>query len=259
MPNTYHILLTIDVEDWFQVENFKQCIPFSSWPSCDLRVEANTHRLLDLLDSQQSAVSRQRSVSTNSTNPMNSINPKNSPKATFFVLGWIAERLPHLVREIHTLIGAPVYGYRAPSFAINEDILKVIEDCGYLYDSSYNSFGMHGRYGQLDLSRNGTRGIAIQISDNRSQTNLTDSTSLRQRRIDFSAFHLERQKPKDTKSEKSCQSCLTRGHHKQSSIVNLQSSIFFELPISNLKLGNRIFQPIFSTCIHGKWIRNSQK
>jgi len=34
-----YILLTIDVEDWFQVENFKQCIPFSSWPSRELRVE----------------------------------------------------------------------------------------------------------------------------------------------------------------------------------------------------------------------------
>jgi hypothetical protein len=57
-----------------------------------------------------------------------------------------------------------VYGYRAPSFAINNDILKIVEDCGYLYDSSYNSFSMHGRYGHLDLSRNGQKGIAIQIS-----------------------------------------------------------------------------------------------
>jgi len=61
MSNKYSILLTIDVEDWFQVENFKGCIPFSSWSSCELRVEANTHRLLDLLDSQQSAVRGQRS------------------------------------------------------------------------------------------------------------------------------------------------------------------------------------------------------
>ena len=50
MITNKHILLTIDVEDWFQVENFKQCIPFSSWPSCELRVEKNTHRLLDLFD-----------------------------------------------------------------------------------------------------------------------------------------------------------------------------------------------------------------
>jgi hypothetical protein len=51
MSNNYSILLTIDVEDWFQVENFKEYIPFSSWPNCELRVERNTHRLLDLLDS----------------------------------------------------------------------------------------------------------------------------------------------------------------------------------------------------------------
>ena len=48
---TNYILLTIDVEDWFQVENFKQYIPFASWSSYELRVERNTHRLLDLLDS----------------------------------------------------------------------------------------------------------------------------------------------------------------------------------------------------------------
>ena len=45
------ILITIDVEDWFQVENFKKCIPFSSWPDCELRVEKNVHKLLDLFDS----------------------------------------------------------------------------------------------------------------------------------------------------------------------------------------------------------------
>ena len=46
-----NILLTIDVEDWFQVENFKENIPFSSWSSRELRVEKNTHRLLNLFDS----------------------------------------------------------------------------------------------------------------------------------------------------------------------------------------------------------------
>gem|GEM_PF-2596771 len=61
MSNSYSILLTFDVEDWFQVENFKEYIPFSSWPSRDLRVEKNINRILDLLDSQQSAVRNQRS------------------------------------------------------------------------------------------------------------------------------------------------------------------------------------------------------
>jgi hypothetical protein len=108
MTNNHFILLTIDVEDWFQVENFKPWIPFSSWSSRELRVEKNTRRLLDLLDStscgqsviqnEQPATSNQQPVSKTT----NSSNPINSPKATFFVLGWVAERLPHLVREIHT-------------------------------------------------------------------------------------------------------------------------------------------------------------
>ncbi|MBC2695115.1 MAG: DUF3473 domain-containing protein [Desulfobacteraceae bacterium] len=179
-----HILITIDVEDCFQVENFKQYIPFSSWDSYELRVEKNTHKILDILDSQQS----------NPSNPTNT-------KATFFILGWIAERLPHLVREIYArghevashgyshdlcnkqsvqdlkkdlkyskklledIIGSKVIGYRAPSFAINDDILKIIEDSGYYYDSSFNSFGLHSRYGKVNLNKNRRKGIAFQISD----------------------------------------------------------------------------------------------
>ncbi len=185
-PNCPNILLTVDVEDYFQVENFKSWIPYSSWDSYELRVEKNTNRLLDLFDS----------ISFNdTTNPIN-------PKATFFVLGWIAKRLPHLVRKIHDrghevashgylhkvcsqqshlelkqdlsnskkfledITGDHVFGYRAPSFSIDDDILKVIEDCGYLYDSSLNSFGMHGRYGQADLTQFEKKGIAIKISNN---------------------------------------------------------------------------------------------
>jgi len=234
----HYFLLTIDVEDWFQVENFKQYIPYDSWSSYELRVEKNTHRILDLFDSigienteydSQKAASNGQGLSTDlcnasETGKANSgrrqvevsqfpeetekekISGKSSksclttPKATFFVLGWLAERLPHLVREIHSrgheiashgyhhnlcneqshedlkkdlcdskslledIIGTQVFGYRAPSFAINNDILKIIEDCGYLYDSSYNSFSMHGRYGHLDLSRNEKKGIAIKVS-----------------------------------------------------------------------------------------------
>ena len=183
-----HILLTIDVEDWFQVENFKQYISFSSWPSYELRVEENTKRLLDLLDSDNGL-------------PTTYLSHGQKPRATFFVLGWIAERIPGLVREIHArghevashgynhklcsecssrdlrndliesknrledIIGVPVYGYRAPSFSINDDILKLIEECGYLYDSSFNSFGMNGRYGKAHLSQNTKNGIAVKISD----------------------------------------------------------------------------------------------
>jgi len=68
-----YVLLTFDVEDWFQVENFKEYIRFSSWPDYEVRVEKNTHCLLDLLDSQQS-------VSTNPTNSTNQINPTKQIK-----------------------------------------------------------------------------------------------------------------------------------------------------------------------------------
>ncbi|HID71081.1 MAG TPA: DUF3473 domain-containing protein [Desulfobacterales bacterium] len=159
------ILLTFDVEDWFQVENFKNNIPYSTWDARELRVEKNTIELLDLLESTSGSI-----------------------KATFFVLGWIAERCPDLVREIHKrghevashgfahhlcykqtseelghdlvkskklledIIGAEVAGYRAPSFSINDSAIKIIRNVGFLYDSSYNSYEGHGRYGSLTLS-----------------------------------------------------------------------------------------------------------
>jgi polysaccharide deacetylase family protein (PEP-CTERM system associated) len=211
------ILLTIDVEDWFQVENFKRYIPFSSWDSCELRVERNTHRILDLLDSinvpghQLSTMSHElHNLPTASRLALNSKDSPcamphalcRSPKATFFVLGWIAKRLPQLVREIHSrghevashgynhflcpdqnsvelkkdlieskmlledIIGSRVYGYRAPSFSINDEVLKAIEDAGYFYDSSYNSFAMNKRYGRLNLNGNENDGNAIRIREN---------------------------------------------------------------------------------------------
>jgi polysaccharide deacetylase family protein (PEP-CTERM system associated) len=208
----YHILLTIDVEDWFQVENLRQACPVTSWPSYELRVEGNTHRILDLLDSielqnkgdriqepggaQDCPVQNEQNRQT-----IGNERTKKSPKATFFVLGWIAERLPNLVREIHArgheiashgyghelctklsvqelerdlikgknlledITGAQVYGYRAPSFSVSDDILKIIEDCGFLYDSSYNSFSMHGRYGKISLNTS-RAGIAHRIAGN---------------------------------------------------------------------------------------------
>ncbi|MFO7885438.1 MAG: DUF3473 domain-containing protein [Desulfobacteraceae bacterium] len=178
-PNLPNLLLTFDVEDWFQVENFKEYIPFSAWSSFDLRVVRNTHKILDLLDSFSFA-----------------------PKATFFVLGWIARRDPGLVREIHKrghevashgfshhlctcqnpgelkedletsrkcledITGAAISGYRAPSFAVNNDILNIIKSAGYGYDSSYNSFAMHGRYGVIDLSACEKQGHACKLAEN---------------------------------------------------------------------------------------------
>jgi polysaccharide deacetylase family protein (PEP-CTERM system associated) len=205
---THHILFTIDVEDWFQVENLRTTIPHSSWPSCELRVEKNTHKLLDLLDSIKVKNTEYRSQNTvekksvqHDNGPRTTNNrPDEKVRGTFFVLGWIAERLPGLVREIQArghevashgyghelcskcsldavekdiakskrvledVLGSPVYGYRAPSFSIDDDILKIIQDCGYLYDSSYNAFGLHGRHGKISLNGNEKRGIAILVN-----------------------------------------------------------------------------------------------
>ncbi|MBU1340618.1 MAG: DUF3473 domain-containing protein [Proteobacteria bacterium] len=173
------ILLTFDVEDWFQVENFKEYIKFSTWNYFELRVEKSTFKILDLLDSFSF-----------------------KPKATFFVLGWIAQKLPGLVREIHErghevashgfdhhlcqnlshkdlikdlrtskmfledLTGYEIYGFRAPSFAVNDSIINTVQEAGYTYDSSYNSFSGHGRYGTIDLTKAQKKDACYKINDN---------------------------------------------------------------------------------------------
>jgi polysaccharide deacetylase family protein (PEP-CTERM system associated) len=206
----HHILLTVDVEDWFQVENLKPWIPFSSWDSRELRVEKNTHQLLDLFDEarvQGSSVlgsslsaSEPLGSDTKSSQSCKSCLDSSSLRATFFVQGWIAERLPHLVREIRArghevashgyrhelcsqcpagslkedlvksrklledIIGDRVYGYRAPNFSISDAVLRVIARAGYRYDSSYNSFGSHGRYGKISTGGGTKKGIAHLMS-----------------------------------------------------------------------------------------------
>ena len=158
------ILLTFDVEDWFQVENFKEYIPYSTWSSRELRVEKNTNELLNLLSESPTRI-----------------------RATFFILGWIAKRCPGLVREIHQrghevashgvdhhlcynqtpddlrrdlieskelledIVGQKISGFRAPSFSITDKIVNIVRETGYLYDSSYNSYDGHGRYGTMTL------------------------------------------------------------------------------------------------------------
>jgi len=196
LDNTKYFLITIDVEDWFQVENFKQWIPFSSWKQRELRVERNVHTLLDLFDSVKRS-------SKYSPADRSGLEHRSSPtvRATFFTLGWIAERLPHLVREIqsrgheiasHTynhnrcdyqtsleltaeltkskkrledISGREIMGFRSPSFSVNREVLETIERCGYHYDSSYNSFSIHGRYGKISLNGCAQKGIAFKLSN----------------------------------------------------------------------------------------------
>jgi len=157
------ILMTVDVEEWFQVENLRPVFPPHTWEGCESRVEGSTRLLLDLFDEYHVV-------------------------ATFFVLGWVAERHPGLVREIHArghevashgyghrlcgglsrdalrddlarskklledFTGEEVVGYRAPSFTVTRELIACLAEGGYLYDSSYNDFSCHGRYGRLEGS-----------------------------------------------------------------------------------------------------------
>ncbi|MEO8092013.1 MAG: XrtA system polysaccharide deacetylase [bacterium] len=156
--------MSIDVEDWFHVENLKPAIPRDSWKERELRVERNTDRMLELLD-------------------------RNEARCTCFVLGWVAERCPSLVERIATaghevachgyghelvyeltpeefredvrrckglledLTGTRVRGYRAPSFSITDWSISILQELGFEYDSSvYPAFPAlaHHRYGRLD-------------------------------------------------------------------------------------------------------------
>lgn len=153
--------MSVDVEDWFQVENLRDSVHRSSWPSRELRVERNTERILEMLAAA-------------------------NVRATFFVLGWVAGRVPNLVRAVadagheiashgygHDLVysltpaafredversvrtledacGQKVRGYRAPSFSITEWALDVLQEAGLEYDSSAFPAAAHDRYGRLD-------------------------------------------------------------------------------------------------------------
>ena len=155
-PNAF----TVDVEDYFHVAALSSAISRASWGSREYRVEANTERLLGLL--------AERGI-----------------QGTFFVLGWVAERSPGLVRRITSaghevachgfshqlvyqqspdefreettrakrhledLIGQPVLGYRAASFSVTRAslwALDVLIDLGFRYDSSIFPI-RHDRYG----------------------------------------------------------------------------------------------------------------
>ena len=208
-----YFLITVDVEDRFQVENFRPHIPFSTWNSRELRVEQNVHRLLDLFDelsanrtrlsvhaSEGTASSRNRDAYPfNIHEPSVTYCERSRIQATFFVLGWVAERLPHLVREIaarghevashgynhvmcsflpsmelvnelksskdllENITGEEIHGFRAPNFSVTDEVLKTVAACGYRYDSSYNSFAFHGRYGNVSLVSSLKSGIAHQL------------------------------------------------------------------------------------------------
>jgi len=177
--------LTIDIEDYFQVHALSGVIRYEDWPNYECRVERNTHRLLEML--HDSIPNRQTAIPTHSLdNPLTQavlpssssealLRPPTGPRATFFILGWIAERYPDLVRKIrkegheiachgyaHKLIyeqskeefrsdvrkakvileditGSEVIGYRAPGYSIverSEWAFEILMEEGFRYDSS---------------------------------------------------------------------------------------------------------------------------
>ena len=158
--------LTVDVEDWYHVAAFAPYIERSSWGSFKSRVKANTEGLLDLFD-------------------------EHDARATFFVLGWVAEREPAVVKAIrarkhevachgysHELVyrqtpevfreethrakcileditGEPVFGYRASTYSITRQslwALDILLDEGFVYDSSIFPV-RHPQYGIPDAPR----------------------------------------------------------------------------------------------------------
>lgn len=158
--------LSVDVEDYFQVEAFAAIIDRTDWDAFPSRVERNTGKLLELF-------------------------ADHGARATFFVLGWVGEKFPELIRRIadaghevashgyrhyrvaeqspdeyrtdvrvtkallEDIIGDRVRGYRAPSFSIGEDTLwalDILADEGYEYSSSIYPI-RHDLYGMPEGER----------------------------------------------------------------------------------------------------------
>lgn len=158
--------ISIDLEDWFCVNNLSKAISRQDWDSCELRVRESTRRLMALFD-------------------------RHNTKSTFFVLGWIAERIPEVIRELedqgheiavhgynHLLlteispaefdedlaraleaikragVKTQPIGFRAPSFTMvnttKEWALPILEKYQFKYDSSVFPVGFHPDYGMVD-------------------------------------------------------------------------------------------------------------
>lgn len=159
--------LSFDVEDWFHSHNLRPGLDWEAWDDYELRVVESTRRLLNLLDDHET-------------------------KATFFVLGYVADRAPNLVTEIEarghevashgynhellyeqsetavrddlqrsvevlsSLVDQPIRGYRAPSFTITEHAIDVLADLGVEYDSSRFPAPIHDRYGSIKVTSSET-------------------------------------------------------------------------------------------------------
>jgi polysaccharide deacetylase family protein (PEP-CTERM system associated) len=159
-------VMTVDVEDYFHVQAFVGVIDRRQWDRYTMRVEQNTRRVLDIFE-------------------------RNDVRATFFILGWVAERCAKLVRDIadagheigchgyahqpiyngnekefrqdvrrarailESILGSRVRSYRAPSYSITKDTmwaLEVLGEEGFEFDSSIFPV-LHDNYGIPDAPR----------------------------------------------------------------------------------------------------------
>jgi polysaccharide deacetylase family protein (PEP-CTERM system associated) len=166
--------MSVDVEDYFQVWAFSDVISRADWNGFELRVEGVTRRILDLLD-------------------------RRGAKATFFTLGWIAERAPRLIRDVvarghelashgydhakafdqtpeafradvlktkrilEDIAGVAVAGYRAAGFSIDERTPwahEILAETGHLYSSSSHPIA-HDHYGDPNAPRSPFRRCGI--------------------------------------------------------------------------------------------------
>ena len=176
-------ILTVDLEDYFQVYAFSNVIKFDDWGTYECRIERNTDHLLEILDGVKTQYIKRQHCSTSAL--------RTPVRATFFVLGWIAERYPGLVqriqkegheiachgyahRRIYTqsreefrkdvrkskslledIIGGEVIGYRAPNYSITNKsrwAFEVLVEEGFKYDSSVFPI-RHDFYGMPDAPR----------------------------------------------------------------------------------------------------------
>ncbi|MEN9510740.1 MAG: hypothetical protein RLZZ370_559 [Bacteroidota bacterium] len=160
-------IFSIDVEDWFHILDLPNAPDVAEWSAKESRVEDNLNQILDVLD-------------------------EKNIKATLFVLGWVGEHYPELIRSAHrrgheiashgyahqlvygmtpeafyedvvkaknileSITGTPVLGYRAPGFSITPETpwaFEMLVKAGYKYDSSiFPTERAHGGYAGADVN-----------------------------------------------------------------------------------------------------------